>query len=423
MCGLREGWAGCDRWIVASYAVASFAQSLPMVASTEALMNDFGLAGRPEIISLFFSVELLGVGLLKPVYGLLLARARGGKAAQPCTGALCVLWAAALCVCGFASSVPAFFGGLLLTEVCMALVETTMDGAIAARATGKTAVELESAAFASRWVGTLAAALLRPAAGASRNVILATALAMPVLGVCVLQLLRSDAGPRGEPRRRAARNSEVGVLLGAAAFVFFRNLPPTEMDNWTAFLTTYATATSYSLTSSAGSIAAVLVSFLFRGRPRALFIGAPLIAAAVGCTRALLAAHPSMIATYPHLVVALEALVSGADSLSMLSLLVLAALAAPRGATAAGFSFVTLAIYFGDQVSALLGAWITVALDIGAPPTRSFDNLPMFILVCRVSGVLPLLGIACIRGAGAEKDEELLEGERAEDLGTSLTGV
>ena len=33
----------------------------------------------------------------------------------------------------------------------------------------------------------------------------------------------------------------------------------------------------------------------------------------------------------------------------MLSLLVLAALAAPQGATAAGFSFVTLAIYFGDQ--------------------------------------------------------------------------
>ena len=32
-------------------------------------------------------MELLGVGLLKPVYGLLLARARGGKAAQCAPGA------------------------------------------------------------------------------------------------------------------------------------------------------------------------------------------------------------------------------------------------------------------------------------------------------------------------------------------------
>ena len=51
----------------------------------------------------------------------------------------------------------------------MALLETTMDGAIAARATSKTAVELESATFASRWVGTLAAALLRTLPAAART--------------------------------------------------------------------------------------------------------------------------------------------------------------------------------------------------------------------------------------------------------------
>merc|ERR1719321_29708 len=145
----------------------------------------------------------------------------------------------------------------------MVLVETTMDGAIASRANGKTAVELESSTFAARWMGTLTAALLSPIAGASRSIIFATALVMPVLAVCAVGLLRGTAA---QQLPRAARAGEVGVLVRACAFAFLRNIMPTEEDNWTAFLTSNASARNYTLTSSAGSIAAVLTSIIFRNR-------------------------------------------------------------------------------------------------------------------------------------------------------------
>jgi hypothetical protein len=385
-----------DFFVCVCFCIASFAQSLPLVAQTEVLNNSLGGASKPEVLTLFWSGTLLFVGLLKPLYSLTLLR----KAPRSANVCLCVVWALCLCATGAAQSLAAFLGAMLISQTCMGFVETALDGTLAASATKENAVSLEAMALSARWIGTLVAsvaALTSP----TRMSIFAAALVPIALGVLLhlrmhfrgIQLPTSEARPRDAFWQPS--------LLSAAAFVFIRNLPPTEGDSWIAYLSTRSTAFSYTLTSAAATFGAVLAGAFVR--PTQLLIAGPVLAMVVGCSRAAICYFEPV----PVLVImATEMAVNIVDSLSTLSLIVVAALGAPRKATAAGFSFVMLSNYAGDQISAFFSSWLIVALGVGNGPGRSFAGLPALILVSRTSGLLPLLALPLARRAIAPSSSQ-----------------
>jgi hypothetical protein len=369
-------------FVCACYCVASFAQSLPVVAQTEILNRSLGGAARPEVLTMFWSATLLFVGLLKPAYSLTLLR----KAPRVANLGLCAGWALSLCASGAAQSLVTFLASMLVAEICMGCVETTLDGSLAASATEDNAVSLESMALSARWIGTLAAsmaALTSP----TRSIIFASALVPIVLGALLhFRLANVEAN--------AFNSRWQPTLYSAAAFAFARALPPTEGDSWIAYLATRSTPFSYTLTSAGATFGAVLAGAFVR--PTQLLIAGPVIAALVGCGRAVIC----YFAPVPvYMIVATEMAVSIADTLSTLSLLVVAALGAPRKSAAAGFSLVMLAMYAGGQISALLSSWLIIALGVGDGPGRSFEGLPALILVSRASGLLPLLALPLARRA------------------------
>jgi hypothetical protein len=384
-------------FVFAYYCVASFAQSLPLTAQTEVLNVSLGGASRPEVLTLFWSSTLLFVGLLKPLYSLTLLR----KAPRSANVCLCVVWALSLCGTGAAQSLEAFLSAMLIAQICMGCVETSLDGTLSACATEDNAVSLEAMALSARWIGTLTASVAA-IASPTRSLIFAAASVPIALGVLLFVRMHFRGGQFPSPAEGSSREMFCQpALLSAVAFVFIKQLPPTEGDSWIAYLSTRSTPLSYTLTSAAATFGAVLAGAFVR--PSQLLVAGPVLAMVVGCARAAICYFEPV----PVLVImAVEMAVNIADTLSTLSMIVVAALGAPRKSAAAGFSLVMLASYAGDQISALLSSWMIVALGVGNGPGRSFAGLPALILISRMSGLLQLLALPLARRAIARTSSQ-----------------
>ena len=64
-------------------------------------------------------------------------------------------------------------------------------------------------------------------------------------------------------------------------------------------------------------------------------------------------------------------------------LLTLAAQRAPAGCEALAYAALTTCLDLGDEASQLTTSALTKALVIGAPPTRSWQNLPVLMILAR----------------------------------------
>jgi MFS family permease len=392
------------RGLWAYYALTSAMLSLPIASMTLLLNTQLGLASRPERVTAYYQATF-ATTVLRPLLGLLSDRAHSRRSllalASACAGA-------ATCALGaLVDSLPSLFSMGVLAALAFCAAETAADGALIEAATGDATLvaQLQVAAMFVRSAGSAAASVLGALLlrFATPRVVICLAGCFGLAAAAVV-MARFEAGAQqrrlapewSSPRRIVAvlRRRALPALL-----LFSLAACPSATDAYTSYISVTMAPQLLGIATAAETLCA-LGGTLWYGAAAGRHSTRVLLATGVtaaACVSVLRAAAPLGSITSPAYIVLVAALSGAASRLAFMPVLVLSAQLAPSGAEAACFA----ALITINDVGALVGSGLTQALTaamrVGQPPDRSWRQLPLFVLVCALASLAPLLLLPCVQ--------------------------
>lgn len=397
------------------------ALSLSRLATSYYLKDEVGLsAGDLGAVTGLFSLPWV----FKPAYGLLSdTRPILGSRRKAYLGLSGLVGCASFLALAAAPSKDAVIAANLVGSLSVAVADVVADSIVVEKSdSDATAKKLQSASWASRYVGAIGASLLAgPALGklGSRGAWLATA-PLPLLVAAASTAVEEEPPVDDEqpPLRALLRALSSPEILRPALFLFLWQATP---SCGTAFFV-FATSPQglnfdpdfIGLTSAVGAAAGLagvgLYNLAFKNaRLSTVILGTSIASAVLGCAPLILVYHLNRGLLDDRLfAVGDDVLQAALGEVSFLPLLVLASRICPPGVEGALFATLMSIFNLGGLVSQETGAFLTNALHVDQPP---FDNLGPLIVLCSASSLLPLLVLDWVKDA--EGQEEVASSEDA----------
>ena len=418
------------RGLWAYYALTAAMLSLPMASMTLLLNTQLGLASRPERVTAYYQATF-ATTVMRPLLGVLSDRAHSRRwllaSASACAGA------ATFSLGALVDSLPSLFVTGLLAAFAFCAAETAADGALIEAATGDAALvaQLQVAAMfvrsaAAAAASVLSAVLLRVTT--PRVVIcLAGCFGMAAAAVALARFEASAQKRRLSPEWSSPRR--IGGVLRRRALpallLFSLAASPSATDAYTSYISVTMTPQLLGIATAAETLCA-LGGTLWYGAAAGRHSTRVLLAAGVtaaACVSVLRAAAPLGSIASPAYIVLVAALSGAVSRLAFMPVLVLSAQLAPSGAEAACFAALVTINDVGALAGSCLTQGLTAAMRVGQPPDRSWRLLPLFVLVCALASLAPLLLLPCVQQLGpddAPPAEHADEADFAEDASVPL---
>ena len=401
---------------------------------------------RPERISGYYAA-VFSTTLLKPVFGLLSdCFPLGIRRRAVMVPASALAAGSTLCLGTTVRSEGGLYAAGLAAAVGFCAAEAGADGALVERGklSGDGVASLQVAAMGVRTTASAAASavgalLLRSLS--PRALISLSSVAGACAAAAALFLPEASSEGAGEDMGEdGARSSpllawtpqqafawlracfqrpssfSLGHIGAASALLFALGALPRSDDAYAAFVTAGLrpplSDSAFGFAEGCAQAGALLGTYAYgvlclRYSTRAL-LAAGTVAGA--CGSLLRAAVPlgCFGLPAPAFVSLAAVLVSVTDRVAFMPQLVLCAELAPQGSEAAGFaSFVALSDA-GSLAGAALTVSLTAALRVGAGAGRSWSKLPVLVVLCAASRLLPLALLLPMRPAGAANELPLV---------------
>lgn len=398
-CSAVQSWSHHHFAFFLQYFLVAVAQSLPLSALGLILQIDLDGRNHPEQVSTFYANVLLAPAFFKPIPGGLSDWLRlKGIGRRPVLVVIWILWCAALIEAADSRSRGSYFVFYSAIALCCGAAEAVLDGATVElmQELDLSGAEVQSTAFAFKTAGSLVAYAASPVTLAVFSSHYAAAKVCALVPILAMPISMYASFPAFVARRPAGFSAKCsrGVLFGAF-FLFIRGAVPTESDTFSSFLSKQVTSVWLGVCNTMSNIGGFLALVSFQALPtkvtenlRLTILTTTTLAAMVGgLVRYFLA---KSIGSPPWIYVLCAALVGAVDSLSFLPNLAICADCSPKDFGALGFALLSLVLDLGDQVSARLAAALTEEFQLGYAKDRSWTHLSSFVVVCRLSMLLPL---------------------------------
>lgn len=398
-CSAVDSWSHHHFAFFLQYFVVAVAQSLPLSALSLILQIDLDGRNHPEEVNTFYANALLAPAFFKPFPGGLSdwLRLRGIGRRQVLV-VIYILWFAALFEVADSRSRGSYFVFYTAVALCNGAAEAVLDGATVElmQELDLSGAEVQSTAFAFKTAGSLVASAASPVTLAMFSSHYASAKVCAIVPILAIPISMYASFPTFVVRRPAGCSVKCsrGLLFGAF-FLFIRGAVPTESDTFYSFLSYQVNAVTLGVCNTMSNIGGFLALVSFQALPtkitqnlRLTILTTTTLAAMVGgLVRYFLA---KSVGSPPWMYVVCAALVGAVDSLSFLPNLAICADCSPKDFGALGFALLSLVLDLGDQVSARLAAALTEDFQLGYAKDRSWSHLGSFVVVCRLSMLLPL---------------------------------
>lgn len=324
---------------------------------------------------------------------------------------------------------------LVLTSLSAAVSDVVVDSIVVARARDTEAPDaagsLQSLCWASAAVGGVATALfggqLVEARGAQFVFGATAVLPLAVLAAAALveEAPSTATAARSLGTAFKAQAAQLWdavrapAVLAPTAFIFLWQATPScdsalfyfgteELGFTPSFLGTVRLAASLASLAGVGLYNGVLKQLPLRR----VLAGAAVFGTAIGMTQLLLVTGANRELGIPDAAFALgdSVALTVAGQVAFMPILVLAARICPEGVEATLFASLMSVLNAGSASSGALGAALTSYLGVGVD--GNFENLPLLVVLCNGSSLLPLLALPLLTDAASEEEEGYGEEER-----------
>lgn len=392
------------------------ALSLARLATNFYLKDDLGLsAAELAAITGLFSIPWV----VKPLYGLASdAVPIAGSRRKSYLALSGLVGCASFCALAASPTKQVVVAANLVASASVAVSDVVADSVVVEQSkTEKRASELQSAAWASRYVGAIGASLASgPALAAlgARGAWLATA-PLPLLVAAASLLVKEDVKietpPIGDALKSLRQSLTNPEILRPVLFIFLWQATPSCGSAFFMFSTAPEpvglgfdpdfTGKASAAASAAGLAGVGAYNLFFKEAKLSKVIQwTTILSAVIGATPLLLVYHINrdyLGIDDKFFTIGDDVVQSALGEVGFLPILVLAAKITPPGIEGVFFAALMSIFNLGGIVSQELGAIVTSAL--GVDQSTNFNNLPLLILICSASSTLPLLGLDWVRRA------------------------